>query len=853
MRQSGRGVANNPRRTMTTDHLVSAGNLPAEPNSFVGRERDLAELATLLTDVRALTLCGPGGIGKTRLALRLAAGLAPGFADGAWLAELADLADPDLVASRVAATLGIRAEPDRSLTETLTEALRSRHLLLILDTCEHLVDACAPLVQQLLAGCRWIRVVATSREPLRVRGETVWRVPPLELPAALEQLPAAQMLEHEAVRLFVDRAAAVRPGFALAPENARAVARLCRMLDGIPLAIELAAARIRALSAEQVADRLSDRFQLLASGDRTAPMRQQTLRAAVDWSYELLTRPEQALLRRLSVFAGWNLEMAEQVCADELLGAGEKISPDDVLDLLAALIDKSLVSLDGEVSGDARYRLLDTIGEYAAGRLAASGERDAVRAAHRDYMLRLVEGIVAQAFLRGDPPWPARVAMYHRIDIERANFRAALSECLSRGDALHGLRLCVALRSAWVAYGDVTEGVSWFDRFLALTAVVPPGIRARALVSRAELAFEQQDDVTAGGCARAGRDLYLSSAEPGAPGEAAALRILALVALRAGRGDEALASIDAAVELARDAADHWEEGLALASRAALIARLGRLGEAQRAFEQALDTLRDNNGWGVAQTLYGFGSLARQRGDNAAALAHFRAAMALYREIDARPEIARCLAGIGRVSLEQLDLETAAASLAEALQLSQATGQRLAVARGIDTFVALTALRGDLAGAARLAGAGSALRAALGLPAASAALRLDQVMAAARQQLGAAAVSDLVAEGARLTPYEAVALALRAPARPVAAGPADGGAPDGSPDAAAVLTVREREIAALIARGLSNRAIAAELTISPATAARHVANIFGKLGFSSRAQVAAWAAAWTADREAGGRR
>src|SRR5882724_4348434 len=246
---------------MTTDTEIGTGNLPAEPNSFVGRERDLAELRLLLTDVRALTLCGPGGIGKTRLALRLAAGLAPEFPDGAWLAELADLADPELVARRVAATLGVREEPSRPVTETLADALRSRRLLLVLDTCEHLVEACAPLVQQLLASCRWIRVIATSREPLRVRGETVWRVPPLELPAALEQLSVADMLGHEAVRLFADRAAAVRPGFALAPENAQAVARLCRMLDGIPLAIELAAARIRALSVGQVADRLSDRFQ----------------------------------------------------------------------------------------------------------------------------------------------------------------------------------------------------------------------------------------------------------------------------------------------------------------------------------------------------------------------------------------------------------------------------------------------------------------------------------------------------------------------------------------------------------------------------------------------------------------
>jgi predicted ATPase/DNA-binding NarL/FixJ family response regulator len=848
---------------MTTDILLGAGNLPAEPNSFVGRERDLAELALLLTDVRALTLCGPGGIGKTRLAVRLGADLAPDFADGAWLAELADLGDPDLVARRVAATLGVREEPDRSLTETLCDALRSRELLLILDTCEHLVETCARLVQRLLAACRGIRVVATSREPLRVRGETVWRVPPLELPAALERLTASEMLEHEAVRLFTDRAAAVRPGFALTAENAQSVARLCRMLDGIPLAIELAAARIRALSVDQVAGRLSDRFQLLASGDRTAPVRQQTLRAAVDWSYELLTEPEQALLRRLSVFSGWNLEMAEQVCVDE------QIRADDVLDLLAALIDKSLVSLDGELTGDARYRLLDTIGEYAADRLATSGEQPAVRAAHRDYLLRLGEGVVAQAFLRGDPPWPARVAMYHRIDVERPNFRQALSECLGREDAERGLRVCLALRSAWVASGDVTEGAIWFDRFLALTAPTSPDIRARALVHRAELAFEQQDYPTAGERAQAALDLFETAAEPG---EAGALRILGLVKLQAGHADEALDSADAAVEAARKAGDCWEEGLALATRASVMARLARLSDAQRTFEAALDMLRDNNGWGVAQTLYGFGALARQRGDNAAARRHFRAALVLYRQIDARPEIARCLAGIGWVALAQLDLELATASLSESIQLSLATGQRLAIARGIEAFAALAVLRDDLASAAKLASAGSALRAALGqTPSPGALRRMDSLLESARQRLGAAAVTALVAEGEQLTPHEAVDFALR-PRRddPGAPAPAAGEAPAASAataangqvgrtparhgyalagnGAVAVLTVRELEIAGLVARGLSNRGIAAELTISPATAARHVANIFGKLGFSSRAQVAAWAA----EREWGNR-
>jgi predicted ATPase/DNA-binding NarL/FixJ family response regulator len=818
---------------MAIQTAISDGNLPAEPNSFVGRERDLAELARLLGDVRALTLCGPGGIGKTRLALRLACDVVPGFPDGAWFVELADTVDPSLVTGRVAVALGVREEPDRPLAETLAVALRPRLLLLILDTCEHLVDACAALVQQLLAGCPGLRVIATSREPLRVRGETVWRVPPLELPAAGDLTPG-ELATHEAVRLFADRAAAVRPGFTLDADNAPAVVRLCRTLDGMPLAIELAAARVGALSVEQIAARLGDRFQLLASGDRTAPARQQTLRAAVDWSYGLMTEPEQVLLRRLAVFAGWNLEMAERVCADEAIPA------EQVLDLLAALIDKSLVTLDGELEGDARYRLLDTIREYAAGRLDASGEGPAIRLRHRDYMLRLMDGIVGVAFLRGDPPWPVRVALYRRALAERANCRAALATSMSRGDTEEGLRLCTGLRSPWVAYGEATEGGVWLDRFLAAEGDVPAAVRARALTARAELALEQQDYRAAARHAQAGLEL---SRESG--GGAAALRVLAVVGLRADRHEDALASIEGAAQAARGDRDDWEEGLALAIKATIMAHQGRLDEAQQAFTEALDVLRDNNGWGVAQALYGFGGLARARGDHAAALRHFRDALALYREIDARPEIARCLLGIGWVALAQPDLQLARSSVIESLQLSLATGQRVPVARGLEAAAVLAAAGADPVTAVQLHGAALALREAAGHPAsARAGPQLDRLLRAAGGQLDQAAVSALIAQGSALSAHEAVRLASGAgPADPArhAAGPVPAQRDPADPGAMAPLTARELEIARLIARGLSNRAIGDELVISPATVARHVANIFSKLGFSSRAQLAAWAA------------
>jgi predicted ATPase/DNA-binding CsgD family transcriptional regulator len=832
---------------MAIHTAISDGNLPAEPNSFVGRERDLAELARLLSDVRALTLCGPGGIGKTRLALRLACEVVPDFPDGAWLVELADTVlvdtgDTVLPGRRVAATFGVREEPDRPLAETLAAALRPRRLLLILDTCEHVVDASAALVQHLLASCPGLRVIATSREPLRVRGETVWRVPPLELPIPASDLTAPELAKHEAVRLFADRAAAVRPGFALDAENSGAVVRLCRTLDGMPLAIELAAARVGALSVEQIAARLGDRFQLLASGDRTAPVRQQTLRAAVDWSYELLTEPEQVLLRRLAVFAGWNLDMAEQVCADEAIPA------ERVLDLLAALIDKSLVTLDAELEGGARYRLLDTIREYAVGRLDASGEGPEIRLRHRDYMLKLIEDIVDVAFVRGDPPWPVRVALFQRALAERANCGAAMATCLARGDTELGLRICAGMRSPWVAYGDATEGVAWFDRFLAADGEVSAPVRARALMARAELALEQHDYRAGAEYAQAGLDLCRASESRGA---AAALRVLAVVSLRAGRHEEALAGTEAAAQVARADGDDWEEGLALAVTATIMSHQNRLDEAQRAFTEALEVLRDNNGWGVAQALYGFGSLARARGDHVAALGHFRDALALYREIDARPEIARCLTGIGWVALSEGDLTLARSSLNEGLQLSLATGQRLAVARELEAAAALAAASGQLATAVKLQGAALGLREAAGHPPSAAARsRIDGLVGSAGKELGQPAATALFAEGAAMSAHEAVRFAVTADGGQTSGDAARGHVP---PQAAApissanTLTPRELEITRLLARGLSNRGIADELVISPATAARHVANIFSKLGFTSRAQVAAWAA----QRESGG--
>ncbi len=345
----------------------------------MGREREVGELRGLAASLRAVTLCGPGGIGKTRLALRVLDGLSEMFPDGVWFIELGDLRQPDLVVSRVASVIGVDEEPGRPLLETLADALRPRRLLLVLDTCEHLIDSCARLCHRLLASSAGLHVLATSREPLRTAAETVWQVPPLSLPRPGTAETPEELSRYEAVRLFSDRAEASLSGFALDAANASAVAALCRSLDGVPLAIELAAAWVRVLSVEQILIRLADRFRLLTSGDRTAPPRQRTLRAAIDWSHDLLADREQVLLRRLSVFAGWSLEMAEQICPGDDLPAAE------VLDLLAALVGKSLAVMDTAASVPARYRMLDTIREYAASRLDEAGETAIMQHRLRDY------------------------------------------------------------------------------------------------------------------------------------------------------------------------------------------------------------------------------------------------------------------------------------------------------------------------------------------------------------------------------------------------------------------------------------------------------------------------------------
>jgi predicted ATPase/class 3 adenylate cyclase len=452
-------------------------NLPGELTSFVGRRVELAQIGALLERARLLTLTGAGGCGKTRLALQAAADALDRHPDGVWWVELARLADAALVPAAVIAALGLWEVPGRALLDTLIEHLRTRCALIVLDNCEHLLAACAQLADALLRECPSLTILATSRAPLGVPGEIPWRVPSMSLPVESQGEPIEALRLSDAVSLFIDRATQVRPDFAVTAVNAPVVAQICHDLDGIPLALELAAARVRMLAPEQIARALGDRFHLLTGGARTVMPRYQTLEASIDWSYELLGEGERVLLRRLSVFAGgWTLDAAEQVCS------GEGIDRYGVLDLLTGLVDKSLVTTN-EQSSETRYRLLETVRQYAAVRLAEAGEVDGLRDRQLAYYLALARAAEPQVVGAGrDDP------VLHTLAIELPNLRAALERAATT-DPDAGLRLVDTLTLFWLFTGRYREGDAAYARALDAGGEEPTPVRGRALAGRANLAL----------------------------------------------------------------------------------------------------------------------------------------------------------------------------------------------------------------------------------------------------------------------------------------------------------------------------------------------------------------------------
>jgi predicted ATPase/class 3 adenylate cyclase len=627
-------------------------NLPTQITSFIGREKELAEVLARLKTHRLVTLTGAGGCGKTRLALQVAGALLPETIDGAWLVELASMNDPDQLMQGACAALGLRAEGGKPGEESLVAFLKEKSLLLVLDNCEHLVDAVAQMAEALLLACPGITILASSREPLAVEGEAVCRIPPLGLAGRDTEQEVSQ---SEAGRLFVERAMLVLPGFRVTPDNAGAIAQVCRRLDGIPLAIELAAARIDILRVEQIAARLADVFSLLSSGRRTALPHHQTLRATIDWSYRLLGEAERVLLGRLAVFAGgWSLEAAEAVCAGPLDGQPD-LPAGQILDLTARLADQSLVQVERNPGQDARYSMYETIRQYTLETQAGRGKSSTLRDHHLDYFLQLA--IQGQAGLGGweQPAW------LRRLELEHPNLRVALEWALETR-LLDALQMSVALAEFWDARGYYAEGCSWLDRALDATRNLPESpLRARGMLEFTSLA---------------GRQVLLV--------------------------ERLLAKIDETILLARRVGDDWSLIQALHYKSIILAYQGAPQAEIQAMEE--DALRLARRLGdarlIGQSLGPLAERARQAGDYPQAEAIFSESLATFEQVGHRREIAGALWNLAEVRLAAGDMEGARRQASASLAIYQELSDRHGVGTTLRTLGKAAARSGDLSQARR---------------------------------------------------------------------------------------------------------------------------------------------------------
>jgi len=759
-------------------------NLPYQVSTFVAREAEMTTIRELLRDTRLLTLSGAGGVGKTRLALQAAAEMLYEYPDGVWVVELAALSDGGLLHETLAAVLDVREEPGRRLAETVVAHLRRKQALLVLDNCEHLVEACAELAEHLTRQCQTIRIMATSREALRAEGETVWRVPSLSVPhraPGIEPRPE-QLTQYAAVRLFVDRAAKVSPGFKLTSENAPAVAEICSRLEGVPLAIELAAARVNMLSVEQIEQRLDERFRLLTGGRRTALPRQQTLEATVRWSYDLLPKREQTLFGRLSVFAGgFTLDAAEAVCA------GDGIEAADIADLVGELASKSLV-----IPGRGRYWMLETLRAYGRQRLDEAGEADGIRRSHAEHFAAVAEQ--ARDLLRG----AEQVAWLARLDTEHDNLRAALAWGL-QDDVVSGYRLVSAMAQFWALGCHWTEGRRWVDEYLRRAEEAPDGLRADALIGASSLAVYQGDCPKAETLAE--EALRLSRETGYDRSVATALSILGNAAIRRGRYDVARARHEESLGMCRGIGDRYGVAVALlnlgwavdmqgdtgAARAYheecidvigatdrgpvraqalnnlgnLAAREGRHDEAVAMYEESLALWGElRNDWGRAQILVNLALLVEGEGDLRKARSLNEQALAIMQRLGARRDSAVALRNLAGVMQEEGEYTEAARRYAEAAATTLELGDRHVLLACLEGLAILLQQRGRAACAARIFGAAEALRQEIGASVVSFdPERYAREVRSAREALGEAGFQSAWDAGQAMTRDEAVTYAV----------------------------------------------------------------------------------------------
>jgi predicted ATPase/DNA-binding NarL/FixJ family response regulator len=756
--------------------------------SFVGREREVAEVKRCLSAGRLVTLTGPGGVGKTRLAVRVAAERRRAFRGGVWLVDLTDLRDPQLLARMIAAAVGLREQPGRPPLTTLVDWLGAERVLLILDNCEHLLDACADITTGLLRACPGLQILATSREPLNVAGEMTLTVPPLSLPDLGALPPAAALTRYGAVSLFVDRAVAAAPGFRLTEENRATVAKIAHRLDGLPLAIELAAVRLRVLTAEQLLERLADRYRVLAPALRGGPEHQLALRASIDWSFRLCTAQEQRLWARLAVFSGgFELDAIEAICSDEA------VATEAVLDLVAGLIDKSILICE-EYRFGLRYRMLESFREYAVEKLAEHQETAVLARRHRDWHEQLVQRVNAEWISPRQEYW------LERLPREHPNLRAALDDCRTAPDGAEAaLRILIAIPPAYLWARDLLgETRRWLDQTLP-RSTEPSPLRARALLLAAQLAIAQGDLDAAQGSLAEGRELAQQLADPAALALAgyasantamytgdltAALRFFAEALTASASLPTVNQRLDVLLALAIAAGLAEDQEQVVACHEQIVALTEPIGE------------RFNR----SNSLWALGLAASRQGDHSRAAQLQQRALRLKWEIDDRLGAALSMEALAQAAVEDPERAAILLGVAETLWLAGGT-QREAQAHLVGYH--------------------------------------DECVQRTRRALGAAAYEKIFRRGLGLPADEGVAFALGviSPARE------PDRAPVPPPDATGptTLTPRERQVAELIGQGLSNKDIAGALVIAQRTAEGHVENILAKLGFKSRSQVASWVA------------
>ena len=743
-----------------------ADTLPVELSSFVGRAREVDEVAQRLRRTRLLTLVGTGGVGKTRLAVRVADVVSNAFRDGVWFVDLSRLSDPALVPQAIVGVLGVPAPSSRQPLRYLIGTLRGQQALIVLDNCEHLAGACAEIAVALLRDCRDVQILATSREPLQVIGEVAWRVPSLSLP---QREGLASLAESEAAQLFVERASAVESDFAVSEQNAQAVAEICRRLDGIPLALELAAARLPGLGVRGIVDHLDDRFRLLSGGNRAAPSRQQTLAATLDWSYRLLHVRERRLLDRLAVFhGGWTLAAAEHVCSGP-----DDLQRDEVLDSLLRLVSCSLVVAEPSADGSIRYRLLESVRAYAQQRLVDAPDQTNER--HAAYYLALAEQ--AEPELRA----AAQIAWLRRLELEHANLRAALQWLLDHTEVIDGLRLAAALARFWYVRGHLEEGRSWVDRLRVLPRA--PGdeaARAAALAGAGNLAWVMGELSVA-------EDLLQESLH---------LRL---------QLDDIRAQAHTYYDLSKIAIDRGD---------ATTARL-LVGRALLLWREAADT------WGTAVALNMQGEIARELDDLDQAYELYQESLVLFASIGDDRGRAIATHNLALVAAGQDDYEGSEALHRAILPLKQSLGDREGMVSTLVNLAHLAAMRGVHDHAVRLCAAAETERARIRANLeTSERTAFERASELSRAALPSALFEAAWAQGASMDLTLAVATALAE--KPKVAEATSG-----------VLTPREHEVLSLLASGKSNRQIASQLVLSTRTVERHVDHIYQKIGASGR--------------------